>query len=102
MIAGFSIVPVGTGEELKEMIAELVPVIERSGLEYVMGAMQTTIEGEPERVIQVIMECHDHMKTLAPRVLTHIAIDDRQGAVGRLQGKVDDVETVLGRSVSRG
>ncbi len=100
MIASFSVVPVGAGEELKEKIAQIVPIIEQSGLDYVMGAMQTTVEGDSEKVIEVIMKCHQHMKTAAPRVLTNISIDDRQGAKGRLKGKVSDVETVLGRSVS--
>jgi uncharacterized protein (TIGR00106 family) len=100
MIASFSIVPIGVGEELKEMIAELVPIIELSGLDYVMGAMQTTVEGDPDKVIEVIMACHRHMKTVTPRVLTHIAIDDREGAVGRIRGKVSDVEAMLRRGVS--
>ncbi len=101
MIASFSVVPIGLGEELSAKIAELVPIIEQSGLDYVMGAMQTTVEGDPEKVIAVIMECHRHMRTLAPRVLTHITIDDREGATGRLTGKVRDVEAVLGRPVRR-
>ncbi len=101
MIASFSIVPIGVGEELKEKIAELVPIIEGSGLPYVMGAMQTTVEGEPEELMEVIMACHRHMRTVAPRVLTHIAMDDREGAVGRIKGKVDDVAAVLGRKVCR-
>ena len=101
MLASFSIVPLGVEDELKEKIAGLVPIIEASGLDYAMGAMQTTVEGDEENVIEVIMKCHRHMKTVAPRVLTHIAIDDREGADGRLRGKVRDVEAVLGRGVSR-
>jgi uncharacterized protein (TIGR00106 family) len=99
MIASFSVVPIGAGEELKEKIAELVPIIEQAGVDYVMGAMQTTIEGDPDQVIEVIMACHRRMRAASPRVLTHIAIDDRAGAVGRLKGKVRDVESVLGRGV---
>jgi uncharacterized protein (TIGR00106 family) len=100
MIASFSILPIGVGVELKEKIAELVPIMDRSGLEYVMGAMQTTMEGEADRVIEVIMACHHHMRSVADRVLTQITIDDREGATGRLKGKIRDVEAVLGRSVS--
>ncbi len=100
MLASFSVVPMGVGEELKEKIAGLVPIIESSGLDYLMGAMQTTLEGDPDKVMAVIMACHHHMKTMAPRVLTHITIDDRKGAVGRLKGKVQDVEAVLGRRVN--
>lgn len=100
MLASFSIVPIDVGEELKELIADSVPIIEKSGLPYVMGAMQTTIEGEPEQVLDLIMTCHHSMRTRAPRVLTHITIDDREGAEGRLQGKVRDVEAMLGRRIS--
>jgi uncharacterized protein YqgV (UPF0045/DUF77 family) len=37
----------------------------------------------------------------ARRVSTHITIDDREGADGRLTGKVSDVEKVLGRKLPR-
>ena len=100
MLASFSVVPVGVREELKELIAELIPLIEASGLPHAVGAMQTTIEGEPDRVMDLIMTCHRHMRTRASRVLTHITIDDREGAVGRLAGKVKDLEDFLGRRIS--
>lgn len=102
MIAGFSVVPIGVGEELKELIAGLVPIIEESGIDYAMGPMQTALEGDPDQVMDVIMKCHRHMRTVAPRVLTNITIDDRDGATGRIKGKVEDVEAVLGRAVSHG
>ena len=46
-----------------------------------------------------MMTCHDYMRGKAPRVVTYIAIDDRAGASGRLEGKVQDVERVLGREL---
>jgi uncharacterized protein (TIGR00106 family) len=100
MLASFSIAPVGVGEELKEHIAKVLDLVDKSGLSYRLGAMQTTVEGEPDQVMDLIMRCHTLMLDHAPRVLTHIAIDDRKGAAGRLQGKVADVETVLGRRLS--
>ena len=100
MLASFSIAPVGAGEELKRHVAEIVDIIDRSGLPYKLGAMQTTVEGSEERVMALIMECHRHMRRTARRVLTHIAIDDRDGAEGRLEGKVADVERTLGRKLS--
>ncbi|MDY0386033.1 MAG: MTH1187 family thiamine-binding protein [Methanolobus sp.] len=100
MLASFSVVPVGEKEELKELIAELIPIIETADVDYIMGAMQTTIEGDPDMVMGVIMDCHNHMKSHASRVLTHISIDDRTGASGRLKGKVQDVEYVLKRRIT--
>jgi uncharacterized protein YqgV (UPF0045/DUF77 family) len=35
----------------------------------------------------------------APRVLTHITIDDRRGRTGRLTGKIKSVEKALGRKL---
>jgi len=95
MLASFSVVPVGAGEELKQYIADIVRIIAASGLEYRLGAMETTVEGDPDEVWELIRRCHERMRALTPRVLTHIAIDDRKSASGRLTGKVKDVEDLL-------
>jgi len=101
MVVSFSIVPVGVGEELREYIARILDLIDMSGLPYKLGAMQTTVEGEEAEVMALVMACHCLMAEVSPRVLTHIAIDDRRGATGRLEGKVQEVEAVLGRKLSR-
>ena len=101
MLASFSIVPVGTGEELKADVAAILDLIDRSGLPYRLGAMHTTVEGNAEEVLNLIMACHRKMRERANRVLTHITIDDRGGAAGRLDGKVKDVEEMLGRELNR-
>ncbi len=99
MLASFTVVPFGVGEELKESIAAVVALIDASGLEYKLGAMQTTIEGEQTEVMDLLMRCHNLMMERAPRVLTTIHLDDRRGATGRLEGKVADVQGVLGKKV---
>ena len=99
MLATFSVLPVGVGEALSEHVARIVDIIDASGLDYRLGAMQTTVEGSEDEVMQLIMRCHRAGREAAPRVFTSITIDDREGATGRLTGKVDDVERILGRSV---
>jgi len=96
MLASFSVVPIGVGEELKDHVAEVIRLVAQSGLDYKVGAMQTTLEGEADRALELIMQCHRLMLERAPRVLTSITIDDRAGATGRLEGKVRDVEDLLG------
>ena len=100
MLASFTIIPIGVGEELKTYVAQLMPIIEKSNLNFKLGAMQTTVEGDEQPVMDVIMACHHKMKEIAPRVLTSITIDDRTGATGRLEGKVKDVESELNREIS--
>jgi uncharacterized protein (TIGR00106 family) len=101
MLADFAVVPMGVTGGVKELVAEALKLVDESGLSYKLGAMHTTIEGDSDRVMDVILRCHRRMLELAPRVLTSITIDDRRGATGRLEGKVRDVEQVLGKPLSR-
>ncbi len=101
MLASFSIIPIGAGEELKSEIAGVIDLIDRSGINYRVGAMQTTVEGDAEEIMALIMKCHALVKSRFARVLTTITLDDRSGAANRISGKVRDVETVLGREIKR-
>jgi uncharacterized protein (TIGR00106 family) len=101
MLASFSIVPMGVGEKLSEYVARMMEIIDRSGLDYRMGPMETTVEGEPAEVMALIMKCHGEMRESSSRVLTSIKIDDRDGAEDRIRGKIADVEKKLGREVRK-
>jgi uncharacterized protein (TIGR00106 family) len=101
MLASFSVVPMGAGEGVKEIVAEALSIVDNSGLPYQLGPMHTVIEGSQEDVMDVILRCHRRVLELSPRVLTSITLDDRKGATGRLQGKVSDVEQILGKTLSR-
>ena len=45
MLASFSVLPVGIGEALSEHVARIIDIIDASGLDYRLGAMETTVEG---------------------------------------------------------
>lgn len=101
MIASFSVVPMGAGESVKELVAEALAIVDASGLPYQLGPMHTVVEGEPDQVMDVILRCHRRILELAPRVLTNITLDDRKGATGRIAGKVREVEQILGKPLAR-
>jgi uncharacterized protein (TIGR00106 family) len=101
VIAEFSVVPVGKGEELAKLVAGVVDIIDKSGLPYQLTAMGTLVEGEWDDVLALIKECHFKMRRQGARVLTRISIDDRENAVNRLTGKVRDVEKALGRELRK-
>jgi uncharacterized protein (TIGR00106 family) len=102
MLATFSVLPVGVGESLSEHVARIIDIIDASGLDYRLGAMATTVEGDENEVMELVMRCHRAGRKAAPRVLTSITIDDREGATGRLTGKIEDVERILGRTIKHG
>lgn len=99
MLASFSVVPIGSSDAVRHEVAAALAIVADSGLPYVLGAMQTTVEGEEAEVMALIMRCHRRVRELCPRVLTHITIDDRADASGRLTGKIQAVEEVLGRKL---
>ncbi len=101
MLAEISMVPVGSGEELSGAVAEVLDIIDQSGLDYALTPMSTVIEGEWEEVMELVKKCHRHMRRSHSRVLTNIKIDDREGATHRLKGKVEDVEKELGRELNK-
>ena len=101
MLAQFSIAPFDKGESLSKYVAEIIDLIDNSGLEYRLGAMSTTVEGDVDEVFELIKACHLRMRLFSRRVITHIAIDDREGATDRLTGKPQSIEDKLGRKIKR-
>ena len=101
MVVSLSNVPIGAGTELKSLVADVLKVIDESGLPYRLGAMSTEIEGDWDSVMAVVKQAHDAGRRASGRVLTHIAIDDRDGFSGRLDGKRSDVESILGKKLER-
>ena len=101
MLISLSVIPLGVGSELREALAEVLRVIDASGLPYHLNSMATEIEGEWEEVMAVVKAAHEVGRRAGGRVLTTVIIDDREGFSGRLDGKVADVEAILGKELRR-
>ncbi len=99
MLASFSMVPVGKEEEMKEEVARVLELVDSSWLNYRAGAMQTTVEWNADEVIELITKCHRLMKSMAPRVLTSVIIDDGCEEKGELDRNIKDVESILGKKL---
>ncbi len=97
MVVEFSIVPIGRGVHLSKAIAELIKIIETTGIDYQLTPMGTILEGNWDQIMDVIKRCHFTALKNSRRVLTTIRIDDFQGRAGRIQGKVNSVMKRLGK-----
>jgi len=81
---------------MSSYVAEMVKIIKKSGLDYQLGPMGTTVEGEPELVFDLIKTLHLAMRRHSHRITTSVKIDDDvRRPTGRLQGKVKAVEEKL-------
>ncbi|WP_242901742.1 MTH1187 family thiamine-binding protein [Actinomadura terrae] len=98
MLVAFSVTPLGTGEDVGELVAEAVRVVRASGLPNRTDAMFTTIEGEWDEVMAVVKAATDAVAARAPRVSLVVKADVRPGVTGALDGKVASVERYLSDS----
>lgn len=96
----FSMAPFGKGESLSRFVARSLEIIDRSGLPYQLTPMGTILEGEYDEVMAVVRDCFERMSEDCERISTSIKIDYRDGASGRLKGKIASVENRVGRKLN--
>lgn len=101
MLAEFTITPGGRSEHYSQAIADILRIVDGSGLPYELHAMGTIIEGDWDDVMAVIHKCHEAMLRASPRVALSIRIDDYPGRAGMLESKVAKVEAMLGHKLRR-
>jgi uncharacterized protein (TIGR00106 family) len=95
MLVAFSVTPLGTGEDVGEIVAEAVRVVRASGLPNRTDAMFTTLEGEWDEIMTVVKAATDIVAARAPRVSLVLKADLRPGVTGALTSKVETVERYL-------
>lgn len=95
----FSITPLNRGESVSSYVAGILEIVDRSGLDYRLHAMGTTVEGELNQVLALLQRCLEAVAADCDRVTCVAKLDCRQGAAGRLEGKVRSVEQRLGRKL---
>jgi uncharacterized protein (TIGR00106 family) len=101
MLIEFSIVPIGASSSVGAKVAEVLDIVDSSGLSYKLTPMGTIVEGEWDELLQLVKECHMKMMKHEERVLTRIIIDDRKGKTGSIDRKVRSIEKRLGRSLKK-
>ncbi len=99
MLAEFSVAPIDRGSGMSGPVAEIMRLIEKSGLDYLVNPMGTVVEGPCNEVFDLIRCCHLRMKDFSDRVATYVKIDDRKGAEGAIRRKIEAVEEKLGHNL---
>lgn len=96
----FQMAPHVASESVSPYVAQILDIVDRSGVPYQLTPMGTILEGEWDEVMAVVTRCFDHLAEHHSRIGTHIKIDYRAGPAGRLKSKIESVETKLGRKLS--
>lgn len=101
MIAELSIIPIGKGTSMADEIAKVIDLVDKSGLKYRVNPMGTCIEGDLERVLELVKRCHQMAARDYPRVLTSIRIDDRRDAPDNMEQQIQAIESRLNHPVQK-
>ena len=101
MLAEFSIVPIGLGSSIGDQLAEVLKIVDASGLAYKINPMGTVIEGEWDEVMGLVKKCHAVVIKTGERAITTISIDDRKGKPNRIEEKVKSIEKRLGKQLKK-
>ncbi|HVB98170.1 MAG TPA: MTH1187 family thiamine-binding protein [Candidatus Dormibacteraeota bacterium] len=101
MLMELSVVPLGRGPSVGADIADLMKIIDASGLDYQLTAAGTNVEGNWEQLIDLARKCHNEIRKKTARVVTTIKIDDYAERTGRLAAMVKSVENKVGKPLKK-
>lgn len=99
IIAEFTMFPVDKGLSLSPYVAQILEIVDTSGVEYEFHSMGTIIEGTWDEVLQVIEQCHVMLAKDCDRISTSVKIDYNKHGNKHITGKIESVETKLGRKL---
>jgi len=96
----FAIFPTDNTESKSRFVAEVLDIVDRSGLDYQLTPMGTIIESESlDKIFSIIEKAYEILGEKSNRIYSTIKIDYRKGKIGRLNKKIASVENRLGRKL---
>jgi uncharacterized protein (TIGR00106 family) len=101
MLAELSIIPLGPEASWSDQLAEVLKLVDASGLAYQLTPSGTCIEGNWDEVMTLVRRCHDRVRQSSAHVVTTINIEDEEGVNDKLTRNVISVEEKVGRALRR-
>lgn len=101
MLVDLTVLPLRGGRHISDEVAEVVKLIDASGLPYQVTPSGTCIEGEWETVMPLVQRCHNVVRSMSSHVVTVIKIDDEFGKGNQLTQNITTIEHRIGHAVGR-
>lgn len=101
MLFEVSIIPAAGDCQMSDELAEVMKIIDGSTLPYQLTPSGTCIEGDWGEVMDLIKQCHQHVRKRSCHVITTIKIEDEEGAKDKLTLNVASLESRLGKKLIR-
>jgi len=98
-IAELIIYPLDKGVSLSKYVAEIIDIIDNSGIDYLLTPMGTIIEGSFEEIMGISAKCFHHLEKNSDRISFQLKIDYRKGQNNAKQNKIKSIEDKLNRKI---
>lgn len=96
-----SMIPLDKGASFSSYVAQLLDIIDTSGLPYQLTPMGTVVEGEFCELLALVEKCFCCLEEQSERISISAKFDHQRGRTGRLASKVESVERALGRALKK-
>ncbi len=99
VILEIHVAPLGkAGASMGDTVVETVKIAEAEGINYQIGPMGTSMEGDLDTLLRVARQMHEACFRMGyPRVITTIRIDDRRDKDLSMAYKVESVKGKLAK-----
>ena len=94
-LVSVAIVPLGVGDSLSSHIADVIRLIDKSGLPHRTTSMSTEIEGEWDDVMRVVKDAVSVFTDKGIRTNLILRADIRPGHVNTITSKVEKIDSIL-------
>jgi uncharacterized protein (TIGR00106 family) len=97
VIIQFAMFPTDKGSSVSDYVSQIIKMIHQNGIDYKLTAMGTIIETETlEQGLEIINKAYKILEPSCDRVYSTATIDMRKSQMGRLEGKVNKIESLIG------
>ena len=96
VLVDICVVPMGVGVSVSKYVVACQRIFEASGLSHEMHAYGTNVEGDWDRVMAAVKQCHEKMHEMdAPRVSSTLRVGTRIDREQSMQDKLNSVYTKM-------
>lgn len=92
MLADLSIIPVGGSTHTSGLLAEVLRIVDSSGIRYQLTPTATVLEGTWEEITAVAQRCHAIARKASSHVVTMLRFEDDGDDQNKLLRNVASVE----------
>lgn len=98
VIVDFCIVPIGVGLSVSKYIAECEKIIKQAGLNSMLHAYGTNIEGEWDDVFATIKKCHEKVHQMgSSRISATLRVGTRTDKEQTMEDKIKSVQLKISK-----